>query len=262
MKKTNQFARIVFAVLFSVSVLTLSGCSEKPNEIAAKPAEEIFKISEVQAATDTAQIQEEAASPVIRDFSDTERERMETLKQSYNKEEIYPDKLILEVNSAEDVTEGTLCYIRTIGNFYLPNRELTDEELLEIIDCNFRIAIGQSAAAQEARTAYEAEQARLRKIVEDNNGIRGDEAIELAAKQVKEDLGAKADELELMADNEGIGWDLMSVSDIDENGKLCTKASVIYDVGFGNPSTHYTYGYVIDAIDGSILNTWSSEDMK
>lgn len=74
---------------------------------------------------------------------------MAKLNQSYQNETVKPEKTIQEVDSAESMTEGTLCYIRSTGEYYLPERELTDEELLEIIDCNFRIAINSQGWTQE-----------------------------------------------------------------------------------------------------------------
>lgn len=66
-----------------------------------------------------------------------------------------------------------------------------------------------------------------------------------------------------MTDNLGKGVFLMDASDYSEAAfKRESKAGVIYDVGFGNPDSYFTYGYFIDAVDGSILYTYSSESLK
>ncbi len=50
---------------------------------------------------------------------------------------------------------------------------------------------------------------------------------------------------------------LLDASDYSEAAfERESKAGVIYDVGFGNPDTHAVYGYLIDAVDGSILYTY------
>ena len=45
---------------------------------------------------------------------------------------------MLEVENAGAVVAGTLCYIKDTGGYYLPDRELTDEELLEIIEYDYK----------------------------------------------------------------------------------------------------------------------------
>ena len=60
-----------------------------------------------------------------------------------------------------------------------------------------------------------------------------------------------------MTDNSGSGASLLDALDYSEvEFENESKAGVIYDVGFGNPETHDTYGYIIDAVDGSILYTY------
>ena len=194
-----------------------------------------------------------------RAYSDSEKERSEALWQAY-KNGTFPEKVITQVDNAEDAPEGTLCYIRATGIFNLPAQEMTDEEMLQIIDfqhkMSYAVAHGPQAqaAAAEAREKTE----RLEKTVQDANGISRDEAVEIAKKQLMTDLGDKANELELMMYNDGTpGVSLLDASDYSK-AELASesKAGVIYDVGFGNPDTHATYGYIIDAVDGSILYTY------
>lgn len=216
---------------------------------------------EVQALNDMIQsqygVQEDGFS---REYSDSEKERTKALLQAYENG-TFPEKVIAQADNAETAPEGTLCYIRSAGVFNLPVQEMTDEEILEIIDFQHKMsyAVLQGPAAQAARAEYRAEKARLEKIVRDANGISGEEAVEIAEKQLKKDLGENAGELELMTDSFGSGADLMDAADFPETMKLKSKAGVIYDVGFGNPATYHTYGYFIDAVDGSILYTWEQK---
>lgn len=87
------------------------------------------------------------------------------------------------------MTEGTLCYIRSTGEYYLPDRELTDEELLEIIDCNFRIAFDTN---RKTAAEYEAEDRAEREMLEEKvkaaGGISEEEAVEIAKKRWKPTL--------------------------------------------------------------------------
>lgn len=260
MKKTNKFAGTVFAVLFSASVLTLSGCSEKPNETATNPAEEIFKISEVQAATSTAQVQETASKPVIRDFSNTERARMETLKQSYQNETAKPERKIPEAGSMEEVTEESVCYVTSTGEYHLPDRELTDEELLEIIDCNFRIALGTNRKTQ---ADYEAEDRAKRAMLEEKvqaaGGISEEKAIELAQKALETDLGERGKGMQLRPWEERYGWKTdLCVADWSEIKKE-DKGAIGYYMQFDfgdNSADGANYHCTVNAVDGSILEAY------
>ena len=137
---------------------------------------------------------------------------------------------------------------------------MTDEEMLQIIDFQHKMsyAVVHGPQVQAAAAKAQEKTARLEKAVQEANGISRDEAVEIAKKQLFADLGDKAGELELMTYNDGTpGVSLLDASDYSEvefAGE--SKAGVIYDVGFGNPDTHSVYGYIIDAVDGSILYTY------
>ncbi len=214
---------------------------------------------EMKGLNDMVQSQHDVlADGFSREYSDSEKERSEALWQAY-KNGTFPERAIAQADSAEDASEGTLCYIRATGVFNLPAQEMTDEEMLQIIDFQHKMSYAVAHGPQVQAAAAEAQEktARLEKAVQDANGISRDEAVEIAKKQLLTDLGKKADELELMTDSSGSGASLLDASDYSEvefAGE--SKAGVIYDVGFGNPDTHVTYGYIIDAVDGSILYTY------
>ncbi len=193
-----------------------------------------------------------------RAYSDSEKERSKALWQAY-KNGTFPEKVIAQADSAENAPEGTLCYIRATGVFNLPTQEMTDEEMLQIIDFQHKMsyAVAHGPQAQAAAAQEREKTARLEKAVRDANGISREEAVEIAKKQLMSDLGDKAEELELMTDRSGNGASLLDALDYPEAAfESESRAGVIYDVGFGNPDTHVTYGYIIDAVDGSILYTY------
>lgn len=215
---------------------------------------------EMKGLNDMVQSQQEVlADGFSRTYSDSEKERSKALWQAY-KNGTFPEKVIAQVDSAEDAPEGTLCYIRTTGVFNLPAKEMTDEEMLQIIDFQHKMsyAVAHGPQAQAAAAESQEKEARLEKAVQEANGISRDEAVEIAKKQLVADLGDKADGLELMTYNDGTpGVSLLDASDYTEAAfERESKTDVIYDVGFGNPETHDTYGYLIDAVDGSILYTY------
>ena len=193
-----------------------------------------------------------------REYSDSEKERSKALWQAY-RNGTFPEKVIAQAESVESAPEGTLCYIRSTGVFHLPAEEMTDEEILQIIDFQHKMsyAVAHGPQAQEARTESQEKDAQLKKILQDAGGMSGDEAVGIARKQLKTDLGDAADGLELMTDSLGQGACLLDAADYAEvQFEKESRAGVIYDVGFGNTETHETYGYLIDAVDGSILYTY------
>lgn len=203
---------------------------------------------EVEMIEDMIQEQNVEADGFSRAYSDTEKERREELWQSYQNG-TFPEKEILQADDADEAPQGVLCYIRDTGIFCLPDREMTDEELLEIIDFQYMMnyALQQSQAAQEVRAEYQAEQARLEKIVREADGIPREEAIGIARKQMEAELGAEAARKELLTDGYGGGVYLV---------ELPEEGGVAYDVSFTEPEDDYIYEYRIDAADGSILNDW------
>ena len=172
------------------------------------------------------------------------------------------------MDSADDVTEGTLCYIISTGEYYLPDRELIDEELLEIIDCNFRISLNTNRKTQAEWDALtRAERAELEAKVQAAGGISEEKAVEIAQKAMETDLGEKAKELKLGID-EKFGWSSdLCVADWDEI-KDKDKGALAYSVGFGNMIEDETeiddwlnYVCVVNAVDGSILEAYTIQGL-
>ena len=215
---------------------------------------------EMKGLNDMVQSQQEVlADGFSRAYSDDEKERSQALWQAY-KNGTFPEKAIAQVDSAKEAPEDTLCYIRATGVFNLPAQEMTDEEILEIIDFQHKMsyAVAHGSQAQTAAAESQEKETRLKMTLENaGGGISVDEAVEIAKKQLMTDLGDKADELELMTYNDGTpGVSLLDASDYSEvTFTRESKAGVIYHVGFGNPDTHAVYGCFIDAVDGSILYT-------
>ncbi|MCM1101759.1 MAG: hypothetical protein NC079_06745 [Clostridium sp.] len=218
---------------------------------------------EIQDISAMLRSQETEADGFSREYSDAEKAREKELWQAY-KDGMFPEKEILQSDHGDGVPADTLCYVRDTGIFYLPERELTDEEMLEIIDLQQKMsyAVSQSPAAQAAREERAAEQARLEQIVQDADGITKDEALEIAEDRLRADLGAEADAMELLTDSSGNGVTLADISDMVAAGELESNANVAYDIGFGNPETHYIHGYLIDVINGNILDTQMSGKKK
>ena len=259
-KNTNVWNWRKMATAAAVFALAAGGVSLPVRAFVTNVVQERMKSvpkEEVKGLNDMAQSQNDIqADGFSRAYSDNEKERNKALWEAY-KNGTFPKKAIAQVNSAKEAQEGTLCYIKATGVFNLPASEMTDEEMLEIIDFQNKMsyAVSQGSAAQEVRAKEQAKTARIEKIVQDANGLSGEEAVEIARRQLKADFGDAADELELMTDSSGNG---ATLCDTAQEGyeQIDSKANVVYDIGFGNPDTRYTCGYIIDAVDGSILRTY------
>ncbi len=278
-KKSPKLVAALVAVLTLANVFSLTGCGKTENTGSQTNQEVQFEISETeqeitsaQTDVDTVQTQTDeqgvGTGGMMRAYSDKEKERMADLQQSYQDETAKPEKMIQEVDSADDVTEGTLCYIVSTGEYYLPDRELTDEELLEIIDCNFRIALDTNHKTQaEWDEITLKERAELEAKVKAAGGISEEKAVEIAQKAMETDLGEKAKELKLGID-EKFGWSSdLCVADWSEI-KDKDKGALAYSVGFGNMIEDETeiedwlnYVCVVNAVDGSILEAYTIQGL-
>lgn len=196
-----------------------------------------------------------------REYTDEEKERNTALWQAYE-EGTFPKNVIAQVDNAEDAPEGTLCYIRSTGVFNLPDQEMTDEEMLQIIDFQHQMAyaVEQSAAAQEARAEMEAEKNQLIEAVQAAGGISQEEAIEIATKQMESDLGERAEGKEILRYRDGSV--AVFLQDISGKTTYEHEGDLAYFVNFHNASDHSSYTCIIDAVDGSILHIDTNEPIS
>lgn len=222
---------------------------------------ESIPTEEVQEINDMVQGQESLSDGFSREYSDEEKERNKELWQAY-KDGKFPENAIAQVDNAEDAPEGTLCYIKSTGVFNLPAHEMTDEELLEIIDFQHKMsyAVSQGTAAQEVKAEMEAEKSKQREIIEAAGGISKEEAIEIATKQMESELGERAEGKEILKYQDGSA--AVMILDISEKTDYEHKGDFAYMVHFHNPNDHSTYECTIDAVDGSILDIYTNEPVS
>ena len=74
------------------------------------------------------------ADSFSRQLSKLERDKMLEFREEYETEGRFPTKEILKVQKKSEVVHGELCFCVENSTFYLPKQELTDDELLQIID--------------------------------------------------------------------------------------------------------------------------------
>ncbi len=229
---------------FPVRAFVTSVVRERMESI---PKDEVLEINDMVQAKPT------EADTFSREYFADEEERSRELWQAYEDGK-FPEKVIAQVDNAEDAPEGTLCYVRSTGIFNLPAQEMTDEEMLEIIDFQYKMsyAVSQGPAAQEARAQMEAEKKQWQEKIQALGGISEEEAIEIARKQMEAELGEEAEGKEILRYRDGsvavMKWD------ISEETKYEHKSDLAYGVIFQDDSS--TYYCVIDVVDGSVLETY------
>ena len=74
------------------------------------------------------------ADAYSRKLTDSEEEKIISLRKQYEKEGKFPQKEIKQVKSNENIIEQELYFVTEESKFYLPERTLTEEEMLQIID--------------------------------------------------------------------------------------------------------------------------------
>ena len=74
------------------------------------------------------------ADAYSRKLTDSEEEKIISLSKQYEKEGKFPQKEIQQVKSNENIIEQELYFVTEESKFYLPERTLTEEEMLQIID--------------------------------------------------------------------------------------------------------------------------------
>ncbi|MCM1263203.1 MAG: hypothetical protein NC313_10825 [Butyrivibrio sp.] len=252
-KKIAAAAASFVLAIGIISILLPSPAQAMVSSFVKARMESIPK-EKVQETLDMIRAQDAVADGFSRVYSENEEERSHELWQAYENG-TFPEKEIIQVDSIDAVIEGELCYVNVTGDFYLPEREMTDEELLEIIDLQHKMkyAVEQSPAAMEARAEMEMEEEQLNKIIQESGGISAEEAIEIAQAQMELELGDKAEGKELLRYNDGT----IAVRPYDISGQTAYAHDndIAYIIGFGNPVDRSGYTCTIDAIDGSILHT-------
>lgn len=139
---------------------------------------------------------ERDADSYSREYTVDEKERIKNLYQQY-KQGVFPEKDLQMAYSEEEAEQYELCYLADGCRFCLPERELTDEEMLEIIDFDLK----RDYVLKERREEWYADElasknAELEAIIE-NGGVTEEKAIEIAKGYLQDIYGITEEGLDL-----------------------------------------------------------------
>ena len=186
-------AGIVIAVgLVSVPVRALVN-SLVQERMEAVPQEELDAIVE------DLEMQQAEADTFSRAYTEKEESRMSELYKQYQAG-TFPTGELMQVESIEEAGEGELYFLVSDGAFYLPDRELTDEELLEIIDFYYKREYAlnkrnEEVFAEEIAQKKE-EQSQMAAEAVEAGGVTEQEAIETASEWLEKIFGITGEGLE------------------------------------------------------------------
>ncbi|MBD5543807.1 MAG: hypothetical protein HDR01_06100 [Lachnospiraceae bacterium] len=184
----------------------------------------------------------EDASTYSRELTQEEKERERELSIAYHQDGRFPEGELKRVEDESEVDRDMLCFAPKNFYFYLPERTLTDEELLQIIDyqnkVNYALTERYENTYGEEIAARKADAEETKQNVEANGGLTDEEAVAKAREWLDKLYGKTVEGMEVSCaiDTEGLG----------------TKELPTYEVKFSFADVD-TYTFTIDATDGSLI---------
>ena len=162
------------------------------------------------------------ADSFSRQLSKLERDKMLEFREEYETEGRFPTKEILKVQKKSEVVHGELCFCVENSTFYLPKQELTDDELLQIIDFMEK----RDYSVRKKNSVSELPSSENEKVSED-------EAVEFAKKILADvynlDITYADEEIEFETTQNSKGEKLSSYFDYLKNRKWEFDATVEID---------------------------------
>lgn len=133
-RKKLRFSNVAAA---AVIVAVLSGVLSVPvrafvNSLLQERMEQVPG-EELTALADDLKDQKVDGDGFTRAYTEEEERKMAELAQKYQ-EGIFPEGELAQTENAEEAERLGFCFLVPDSTFYLPDRELTEEEMLQIID--------------------------------------------------------------------------------------------------------------------------------
>ena len=242
-----SFVLLVGILAVSVQAAISNFVRERMENIAAEELDGLAKMTQQQPVN---------CDTYSREYTENEKMRQKELQVAYHNG-LFPEEEILLVDNVEQAPEDRLSYARDVSCYCLPAREMTDEELLEIIDFDHvrAYAISQAVCTPnpEEREIQQQEQdirqQELGERVQEAGGISESEASEIARKYMETTPGLSLEGLELFSAK------LIDVKGSDWNA----EAGIAYSVLFYDSEKCAICLLIVDAVSGSVISVNGEE---
>lgn len=239
------------AAVFVIVVVALAGLSipvrALVNSIVQERMEELPR-EEVASIVEQTDNQETEADSFSREYTEGEKERRAELYKAYM-EGTFPQGELMQVDSEEEARQQEFCFLTTSGTFFLPaNRELTDEEILQMIDFEKKrdyalLERYEEEYAEEIAAEQAEEKEQIANLVSEG-GITEQEAIEIATRYLQQVYGLDGSGMELNHYYNENGW-TGNIPEDSENANYC--------VNWSDHGSYQHYYFWIDAGSGELL---------
>lgn len=151
-KETGRF-RLRYGMLFLTACLAMVAAPASAEIQQYHQRLEAMEEEEKERLVSGVQESKADGDTYTRDLTNSELERMEQLTQSYEAGDAYPTGEVTSIDEASQWKGDQLCFVTDISTFFFPVRDLTDEELLEIIDFYYKRDYSLAESQQETNAA-------------------------------------------------------------------------------------------------------------
>ncbi|MDE6568697.1 MAG: hypothetical protein K2K70_13340, partial [Lachnospiraceae bacterium] len=188
-KTATKRKKLCFSNMAAAAVIVaiLSGVLSVPvrafvNSLLQERMEQVPK-EELTALADDLKDQKVDRDGFTRAYTEEEERKMAELAQKYQ-EGTFPEGELVQTESADEAERLGFCFLVPGSTFYLPDRELTEEEMLQIIDFYAKrdYALAEQYKEEHAdgiAKQKENEEQKKAEVIE-SGGITEEEAVEIA----------------------------------------------------------------------------------
>lgn len=247
-RKKLRFSNVAAAAVIAVILFGVFSVPVRAvvNSLLQERMEQVPR-EELTALVDDLDNQKVGADGFTRAYTEEEERKMGELVQKYQ-EGTFPEGELVQAESAEEAERLGFCFLMPNATFYLPDRELTEEEMLQIIDF---YAKRDYALAERYKEEYADEIAKQKENREQkkaevikSGGITEEEAVEIAKEWLIKIYGITEEGLEIK-------------HYFSEDSPMAETE--IYHVNWRDFPNRLSYLFWINAKDGSLVCTIRSE---
>ena len=208
-KLKNRLTFVIAAILvliMSIAVgATINVISKRMNDMSKKEKKQLV------VDKDKSNAEKDSYS---RKLTDSEWERMDVLREQYEKEGRFPEGKLSVVDNEGDAIEGQITFVTTTRTYVIPKEEMTDEQILQIIDYGYKEDYSLRQEHRGTQENYDEnvsneQLAENDKKIINRNEMTKEEVIELAAEYAKNIYDIDTSKYDVEANvNEDSGYEI------------------------------------------------------